>query len=202
MPVEYDPDGCDWQQNPGECICPDHNELDRDGLGKCAEHLCPLLRLDAFHSSTMKTGHRVFIKKFKPSNSICPHHGKRAIIAEPPDLEGGTQREYCIDCIAHALYDGKTPPDSPESRRLSYPDWDKLDTLLGKHGFGGYYDLMECLKDVAGHLGFFNTGIDLHESNIDLPQMVRFLMDWANMLSNEKGFNELTIEVGKKAERV
>lgn len=30
--------------------------------------------------------------------------------------------------------------------RLSKEDWDKLDDLLGKIGFGGYYDLLEVLK--------------------------------------------------------
>ena len=28
-------------------------------------------------------------------------------------------------------------------------DWEELDRLLGLEGFGGYYDLVECLKDVA-----------------------------------------------------
>ncbi|GAH18533.1 unnamed protein product, partial [marine sediment metagenome] len=28
-------------------------------------------------------------------------------------------------------------------------DWDELDRLLGLEGFGGYYDLVECLKDIA-----------------------------------------------------
>lgn len=30
--------------------------------------------------------------------------------------------------------------------RLSKEDWNKLDDLLGKIGFGGYYDLLEVLK--------------------------------------------------------
>lgn len=28
-------------------------------------------------------------------------------------------------------------------------DWEELDRLLGLEGFGGYYDLIECLKDIA-----------------------------------------------------
>lgn len=40
--------------------------------------------------------------------------------------------------------------------KLSKEDWNQLDDLLAKHGFGGYYDLVECLKMVlsrmtAGH---------------------------------------------------
>jgi len=32
---------------------------------------------------------------------------------------------------------------------MNREDWNKLDELLGKEGFGGYYDLVECLKDIA-----------------------------------------------------
>jgi len=32
---------------------------------------------------------------------------------------------------------------------MNREDWNKLDDLLGKEGFGGYYDLVECLKDIA-----------------------------------------------------
>jgi len=28
-------------------------------------------------------------------------------------------------------------------------EWEELDRLLGLEGFGGYYDLVECLKDIA-----------------------------------------------------
>jgi len=36
--------------------------------------------------------------------------------------------------------------------RLSKEDWNKLDDLLGKMGFGGYYDLLEVLKESAFRL--------------------------------------------------
>ena len=36
--------------------------------------------------------------------------------------------------------------------RLEKEDWDKLDDLLGKIGFGGYYDLIEVLRDIACNL--------------------------------------------------
>jgi len=32
---------------------------------------------------------------------------------------------------------------------LNRDDWEELDRLLGLEGFGGYYDLVECLKDIA-----------------------------------------------------
>jgi len=31
-------------------------------------------------------------------------------------------------------------------------DWDELDRLLGLEGFGGYYDLVECIKYSVGEL--------------------------------------------------
>ena len=36
--------------------------------------------------------------------------------------------------------------------RLSYQEWEQLDTLLSKHGFGGYYDMLECLKMIIKDL--------------------------------------------------
>lgn len=56
--------------------------------------------------------------------------------------------------------------------RLSQNDWDKLDELLGKHGFGGYYDLVECLKGV---LSKFQPELDQAQIR-DLPTVVQALM--------------------------
>ena len=36
--------------------------------------------------------------------------------------------------------------------RLNREEWQQLDKLLGKHGFGGYYDLLECLKIVLSRI--------------------------------------------------
>ena len=36
--------------------------------------------------------------------------------------------------------------------RLSKSDWNRLDELLGKIGFGGYYDLIEVLRDIVCNL--------------------------------------------------
>ena len=30
---------------------------------------------------------------------------------------------------------------------MQYKEWEQLDDLLSKEGFGGYYDLVECIKD-------------------------------------------------------
>ena len=36
--------------------------------------------------------------------------------------------------------------------RLIKEDWEQLDTLLCKVGFGGYYDLIETLKMIVSNL--------------------------------------------------
>ena len=85
--------------------------------------------------------------------------------------------------------------------RLSKEDWDKLDTLLGKHGFGGYYDMVECLKSVAGDLGISETGLDMSD-NMSLPQIVQFLQDWAGLISVDDDFPALAERVAGDAEHV
>ena len=91
--------------------------------------------------------------------------------------------------------------------RLSKEDWDRLDTLIGKHGFGGYYDLVECLKIVAGELGISNTGIELYPEHdggqsMSLPQIVQFLQDWARLISTDREFPALAERVASEAEHV
>lgn len=36
--------------------------------------------------------------------------------------------------------------------RLAKVDWERLDSLLGQVGFGGYYDLVEVLKTIVTNL--------------------------------------------------
>ena len=81
--------------------------------------------------------------------------------------------------------------------RLSYEDWNTLDTLLSRHGFGGYYDLIECLKIVAGDLGISCAGLDLEgpDNKISLPQMIQYLQDWSHILTHTEGF----LDIAKKA---
>jgi pentatricopeptide repeat protein len=55
-------------------------------------------------SEPAKTGHTIYLPTKFRDNPICPHHGKKAIIREPYDELGAT-RWFCIDCIAHAIYD-------------------------------------------------------------------------------------------------
>jgi hypothetical protein len=96
------------------------------------------------------------------------------------------------------------------SARLSREDWERLDELLGKHGWGGYYDLVECLRIVAGDLGITSTGIELYperegaqaRGGMSLPQIVKYLQDWAGLISKDPEFPSLVERVAKGAERV
>lgn len=74
--------------------------------------------------------------------------------------------------------------------RLTKEDWNQLDELLGKHGFGGYYDLVECLKMSLNSLGFSNTGIDIDDIKT-LPDVVSALNYWTNAISNDNEFINL-----------
>lgn len=39
-----------------------------------------------------------------------------------------------------------------KKKYLTREEWNQLDDLLGKHGFGGYYDLVECLNIAAQNI--------------------------------------------------
>ena len=59
---------------------------------------------------------------------------------------------------------------------LSKDDWDALDNLLSKHGFGGYYDLVESLKIVLSRIT--KGQLDLTKIK-DLPSVVAALMKYS-----------------------
>ena len=61
--------------------------------------------------------------------------------------------------------------------RLSKDDWNKLDDLLSKHGFGGYYDLVECLKTVMRRIGDRKLKEGWDQEVKDLPGVVRLLLE-------------------------
>lgn len=84
--------------------------------------------------------------------------------------------------------------------RLSKKDWNKLDELLSKHGFGGYYDLIECLKDIARRIGIQNTGVKLYSENrsVSLPQIIQFLQDWTLILYRNPEFLEITEKIAEE----
>ena len=50
--------------------------------------------------------------------------------------------------------------------RLSKSDWDTLDTLIGRIGFGGYYDMVEVLKAIIINLYPLMTAKVTNETDI------------------------------------
>jgi len=60
--------------------------------------------------------------------------------------------------------------------RLSKEDWEKLDGLLGKHGFGGYYDLVESLRMVLQRVENGKLEKGWEQEAKDLPTVVGLLL--------------------------
>lgn len=52
--------------------------------------------------------------------------------------------------------------------KLSKEDWQQLDILLGKVGFGGYYDLVECLQMVITNISPELDNIVKNQSDIQV----------------------------------
>ena len=88
------------------------------------------------------------------------------------------------------------------STRLSKEDWDKLDTLLGKHGYGGYYDLIEILKTVLSELRIGNTGIDIGDTKLSLPEATNLLYQWSRALGVQAGFENIAEDAAKLFEKM
>lgn len=61
-------------------------------------------------------------------------------------------------------------------RKLSKSEWNRLDELLGKHGFGGYYDLVESLKMVLEQIGEGKLKEGWQNEVKDLPTVVNLLL--------------------------
>lgn len=74
--------------------------------------------------------------------------------------------------------------------RLPKAKWEQLDGLLGEHGFGGYYDLVECLKIVGGNIGLWMSKYDSSDS-YSLPDIMNLLLVWSQALSSIPEFDEV-----------
>ena len=85
------------------------------------------------------------------------------------------------------------------SKRLSKEEWNQLDDLLGKHGYGGYYDLVEFLKMTLVELQIGNTGIDIAdpEMKLNLPEATELLYKWSRALCLTEGFQNIAEEASK-----
>jgi len=110
------------------------------------------------------------------------------VVYQPHGLGGHTEkdREYAVKQGKPIIYYPPLRPEPIKAKWLSSDDWRMLDDLLGKHGFGGYYDLIESLKISLGDLGIERTGFDLYpegRNRLNLPQTVRILNEWTHTLS-------------------
>lgn len=66
--------------------------------------------------------------------------------------------------------------DQRERYWLSSEDFDVLDDLIGKHGFGGYYDLLEVLKGIITKADIMNKLKKDSEKDIKtLPEAIGVL---------------------------
>lgn len=72
---------------------------------------------------------------------------------------------------------------------LSRKDFTKLDDLLSKLGYGGYYDFLECLKTIASNIGavYFYKGDDLQAWDLEdvktIPELMTMLMVWSDKVA-------------------
>lgn len=60
---------------------------------------------------------------------------------------------------------------------LEREEWDQLDRLLSKHGFGGYYDLVNSLEIVVSRIGKGQLKPGWDSKKLDLPSVVKLLLE-------------------------
>lgn len=125
------------------------------------------------------------------------------VVFQPKGLGGHTEtdREYAVSQGKPIVYYPPLRPEPIKTKWLSSDDWRKLDDLLGKHGFGGYYDLIESLKIALGDLGIERTGVDLYPEGVNrlnLPETVRLLTDWTFTLSRHPEWSRIIEEKAKE----
>lgn len=68
---------------------------------------------------------------------------------------------------------------------LSKEDFENLDNLFGKMGYGGYYDFLQCLKNIASNIGavYVKGGAwDLEEIKT-IYEMMAIIQHWSNKIS-------------------
>jgi len=74
---------------------------------------------------------------------------------------------------------------------MDYDDWEKLDDLLNKEGYGGYYDLLELLKSYIRHWYEDKFGMDDTQALERHIQDIKTIHQATNMLTSielrEKG---------------
>lgn len=66
---------------------------------------------------------------------------------------------------------------------MDYDDWENLDELLQEEGYGGYYDLLELLKDYIRHWYEDKFGMDDIQALERHIQDIKTLRQATNMLT-------------------
>lgn len=71
--------------------------------------------------------------------------------------------------------------------KLNKEDWKKLDELLSKIGFGGYYDFVECLKMILRDLLYENDKFyELVKKESDIHTLVSLILKIQRVIGKEK----------------
>lgn len=65
---------------------------------------------------------------------------------------------------------------------LSKEDFNKLDDLFSKLGYGGYYDFLECLKEIGSNIGAYTVeGGEVDREGLKtIREVMAYLDYWSN----------------------
>lgn len=79
---------------------------------------------------------------------------------------------------------------------LSKEDFNKLDDLFSKLGYGGYYDFLECLKSIGSEIGAFTVeGGEIDREEIKtINDVMAFLDNWADAIQKYRLANNFEID--------
>lgn len=67
---------------------------------------------------------------------------------------------------------------------LSREDFEKLDDLFGKLGYGGYYDFLECLKEIGSKIGAYTVeGGEIDREDLKtISEVMAVLSAWSEAI--------------------
>lgn len=79
---------------------------------------------------------------------------------------------------------------------LSRKDFELLDDLFSKLGYGGYYDFLECLKSIGSEIGAFTVeGGEIDREELKTIRDVMALLDnWAEAIQQYRLKNNFEID--------
>lgn len=79
---------------------------------------------------------------------------------------------------------------------LSRKDFDLLDDLFSKMGYGSYYDFLECLKEIGSKIGAYTVeGGEIDKEKLKtISDVMAFLDNWAEAISKWRRENDFEID--------